>query len=622
MIAQVIRFCGIGGLATLTHVTVAVLTQSLFGLAPLHANFAGFAGALFLSYLGHSRWTFGVAAYHGLQFSRFVAVALIGLATSSGTVWLFGQMGLGFGASMLCVAVLVPAVTYLALKFWVFDDAEKSAVIDWPGIALSGLLALVILSLFWGRMINHDTAWYLIATRELLGGAELYTDLIEVNPPLNFYFTYPALGLAELFDISDTDGAYLFLSSIIFAVLCWSNNIARKELELSVTRRRLLICGTAVALVLPALNNFGQREHEMVILTLPWLLGELASQRSPIRWQVARAFVAALGICLKPHFLIFPIAVTLYHAFRTRSVQPIFSVANMVILVVGLSYVCFVALVHPNYLSQIVPLAQEIYGAYGAPFQLVLRIILNESVVVLLFALVVVSRHSQTPGFALFLVVALAGLGSYFLQGTGFDYHSIPFRAFATVSFCFVLVQNPRPSAGVVAALLAIVALGVMRVERGFYRNGPALQIAETAQDLGGIDNLVVVTSYVHAGPPAAIASGARWDSRYPANWFVPGALNRLETADCTVAIETCDMLLAFAERNRADNLADIAASKPDLLVFDQNAGYIDDASFSWQKFFSKDPAWPDLLKNYKAVRQTERFTYFQRMHDNKEIGS
>ncbi len=108
---------------------------------------------------GHARWTFGAGFAGGGQALRFGFVALVGLATSSGTVRLFGAgLGLGFGWAMLAVAVLVPAVTYLALRFWVFDDAALRAKTDWLGLSLSGAIALMVLALFWGRMINHDAA--------------------------------------------------------------------------------------------------------------------------------------------------------------------------------------------------------------------------------------------------------------------------------------------------------------------------------------------------------------------------------------------------------------------------------------------------------------------------------
>lgn len=41
------------------------------------------------------------------------------------------------------------------------------------GAAIAALVAAALLLGFWGRPINHDTAWYLIATRDWLSGARL-----------------------------------------------------------------------------------------------------------------------------------------------------------------------------------------------------------------------------------------------------------------------------------------------------------------------------------------------------------------------------------------------------------------------------------------------------------------
>jgi putative flippase GtrA len=611
---QLLRFGGVGGLATLVHVVVAMLMRSMFELSPLQANFAGFSSAILLSYVGHARCTFGVEVTHGFQFLRFLSVGLIALATSTGTVWLLDiGLGLDFGIAMVAVAVMVPAATYLAMRFWVFRTTGTQDEFDWLGLATSGALALAILTLFWGRMINHDTAWYLIATRDWLGGSGLYTTLVEVNPPLNFYLTLPAIGFADLFGISDTNGQYVALAALIFLVLNWCNVIAREELGFPPAKSALLLCGIALALVLPALNNFGQREQVMVVLTMPWLLGQIAPVPASTGRQIARAAVAAIGICLKPHFVVFPLAVTALMTLRRRSLRPLFSIENLTFLAVGLGYIGYVALVHPAYLSEIVPMAQQIYGAYGTSFDIVFHKIRYEMLLALVPVIVALSLRLPQIDAGLFAVVALAGLGSYFLQGTGFEYHAIPFRAFALVACCLLVLQNPGLNSVTIAAVIAALGLMAINVERGFYSNRPALEIAAMASEIGQVDSLMVLSSYVHAGPPAAIASGADWSSRYPTNWLVPGALNRLQETDCQSQRETCDRLSAIATKNRTDNLADIAASRPDLLVFDLRLGYFGGIAFSWAAFMAEDPAWPTVFGEYTEMGQSERFAYYAR---------
>lgn len=616
MFAQLLRFAGIGGLATLVHVGVAVIMRGSTGMAPLHANLAGFCSAVLFSYVGHARCTFDVGLSSGTQILRFLFIALVGLAISSGTVWFAEGAGLDFGFAMAAVAVLVPVASYLALRLWVFQARGQEGGVDWIGIGVSGALALGVLALFWGRMLNHDIAWYLIATRSWLGGAELYVDLIEVNPPLNFYFTLPAIWLADLFGISDTNGEYLAVAVLLALTLHWCSTIAREELGFSSARRALLLCGIAVALVLPALGNFGQREHVMVILTLPWLLGELPLPPTSLRRQITRAGVAALGICLKPHFVVFPLAISTLKALQQRSLRPLVSAANLTFLAVGLGYIGLVAFVHPAYLSRIVPIAREVYGAYGAPFDIVLAKVSLELFFGALPLLVVLSRRMRQREAGLMTVAALAGLGCYFLQGTGFVYHAIPFRSFALIACCFVILRSLRPNAGAIVAAITIAMLTVLGIERGFYRNPAALQIADVVRKQSSVDSLIVLSSHVYVGPSAAIASGASWISRYPANWLVPGAINRLARTDCTRDAETCARLDSIAAMNRASNVVDITAARPDLLVFDLRSGYFDKPDFSWEAFMAGDPMWAQVFSEYEELTRTDRFAFFQRKRE------
>ncbi len=611
---QILRYIGVGGVATFVHVCVALIMHGAVDMAPRHANLFGFAGAVIFSYLGHARYTFELEPHSGFQFLRFVITALIGLAISAGTVSLAERAACDFVFAMAAVAVLVPVVTYFCLRLWVFEGREHEGALGWLEAGVSGVLAVGVLALYWGRMINHDTAWYLVATRQWLMGAELYVGIIEVNPPLNFYFTLPAIAIADFFGISDTNGEYLSVAILLFLSLCWSGVIARKDLGLSTGRRLGLLCGIAAALVLPALNNFGQREHLLVILILPWLLGELASTPATFRIQVIRAGVAALGICLKPHFIVFPLAISGLKAWQERSLMPLFSAANLTFLAVGLGYVGFVAQVHPAYLSQIVPLALEIYGAYAAPIETVFSSIAIEVLVVTMPLLVVLSGSFRYREAGLVAAVAGAGLGAYFLQGTGFGYHAIPFRSFSLIACCFIILKSRELNATVIVGALAIAALLAISTNRGFYRNSPALEIAEVALNHGVVDSLMVLSPHVSVGPSAAIASGASWASRYPANWLVPGAVNRLAITDCVRTAKTCARLESIAALNRTDNIADIIAARPELLVFDLRSGYFDEFNFSWEAFMAKDPNWAEVFGEYSELKRTVRFAFYQRL--------
>jgi putative flippase GtrA len=122
MLTQIFRFGFVGGLATLAHVLTAMAAQAMFNLPVQGANLAGFCVAVFVSYLGHMRFTFAVQKGSGAQFLRFVVLSGLSLMTSSATVWLITtKLGASFATAMVAVAVLVPAASFVAMRLWVFS---------------------------------------------------------------------------------------------------------------------------------------------------------------------------------------------------------------------------------------------------------------------------------------------------------------------------------------------------------------------------------------------------------------------------------------------------------------------------------------------------------------------
>lgn len=615
MLRQLIRFGGVGGLATLTHVIVALAAQHWLPVSVQQANLLGFLAAVALSYVGHARFTFRAPVGSAAQVRRFAFLSLLGLATSSGTVWLVDTvLGLGFKLAMAIVAVLVPAATFLAMRLWVFRQTRADAKgLPWQGIAISAAVTLTMPLLFRGQMLTNDVAWYLIATREWLQGASLYGGIMEINPPLNFYFTAPAILAADWLGISDSQGQYLTVWLVLFAILCWCSAIIRAEFGLSPRRQALLLLGIAVAIIVPALDSIAQREFYLVVLMMPWLLIQVPHRPARPRQEIATAAVAALGVCLKPHFVVFPIAITIARMIRTRSLRPILSPANLTFLAIGLAYIGLVAVLHPAYLTEIVPMARLVYGAYSAAPMVLLGVVLEESLFLLLPALVALIDRDARSLPSPFAEMTLAGLLSYLLQAKGFAYHMIPFLSFGLMA-CFLMLMNSR-RIGAFSVSVGVAAVGVigLSLSEGFPHNYSLNQIAGVGKDLGGVQSLMVLTPHVFAGPPVAFEMGAKWTSRYPANWLVPGALNRLAKTDCTAEPALCDQLKAIAARNRSDNIADMIANQPELLVVDRESEYFDTPNFDWLAFMAEDPAWAAVIDDYSYVGKSKRYMYFHR---------
>src|SRR5688572_20830231 len=73
-------------------------------------------------------------------------------------------------------------------------------------------------------LLHHDPSFLLIATRRWLHGAVLYQDIMEINPPLIFYLTAPAVMVSDIFSVSSASVFVVFVCALagISTVWCWN----------------------------------------------------------------------------------------------------------------------------------------------------------------------------------------------------------------------------------------------------------------------------------------------------------------------------------------------------------------------------------------------------------------
>lgn len=119
---QVMRFALVGAAATCTHYVVALI--SAIHIHIYGANLLGYLAAVAISYFGHQRYSFRVAAEdvsHQRQLPRFVAGSLGGLALSYLLLALMRDLVGAPNWLSLAVAVgLVPVYAFVLNKLWVF----------------------------------------------------------------------------------------------------------------------------------------------------------------------------------------------------------------------------------------------------------------------------------------------------------------------------------------------------------------------------------------------------------------------------------------------------------------------------------------------------------------------
>ena len=363
-----------------------------------------------------------------------------------------------------------------------------------------------------------------------MAGSELYTDIIEVNPPLIFY------------EMVLLTGGVLTKPAYVLGVCSVAALSALWALRL---KGPLAGLAAVAAFLLGGLTDFGQRDHLALIFLVPFLLGDAAARRE----RVLVGAWAFLGAGLKPYLLLIPIAAALTRAVLQRSLRPIFSAEMITLGVLCAGYLALVAIFHRPYLTDIVPLGQFVYGAYGAPIKPQLSAL---SLVIVVVAIIpVILRDKERIPTA---VATLGALASYYIQGRNWSYHFVP----AVGLGLFLAVWSAKQNRGM--ALLA-ASLALAQAARGPHQRKSPSPI------LAGATSVAFFSSHVWAAYPTALDCGVRNATRYPALWVLPGAWNVLHDPDGTEADrQRAKRILA---REREIIRGDLLRDKPQLLYLD-----------------------------------------------------
>ena len=124
---QVATFIAVGSAAALTHLATVALLVEAAGLKPIAANAIGFVAAFFVSFTGHSRWTFPISSDRiASTRRRFLAVAFTGFVINqvayAEALHLVGPNY--YLAALGAVLAGVAVSTFVLSKLWAFAEPQ------------------------------------------------------------------------------------------------------------------------------------------------------------------------------------------------------------------------------------------------------------------------------------------------------------------------------------------------------------------------------------------------------------------------------------------------------------------------------------------------------------------
>lgn len=307
------------------------------------------------------------------------------------------------------------------------------------------LLVITLLSWFVQStlFLKGDVSWLLHLARLVLAGGDYGKDFFEINPPLIIFLYVPAVLLSSVFTLSNIVAIRLYVFLLVFISLAVSSLFIKK---IFLREDRLLasvfFLTLAFDLLMLPLSEFGQREHLLMILTLPYILLMICRlQNKSITPSLALGvgLMAGLGFAIKPFFLLAFVSLELYYLINTRKLLSAFRIETFAIALMAFAHLVIAALFYKSYFTLVVPLAVRFYYKnFGWSLQhVILQPIVIFCFYTCAFALLEYRQTIYKKLIAVFMIEFFSYFLVFVLQQIPWYYHLLPMFAMAIVLLVF-----------------------------------------------------------------------------------------------------------------------------------------------------------------------------------------
>lgn len=482
--------------------------------------------------------------------------------------------------------------------------------------------------------LHHDIGWPLHVARKILAGESLYGTIIEINPPLIFWYALLAEVVGEALGTGGIVMYHLLSTGIVLTGIFLTWRLLGLLLEGRPYLRAASIVLFAFLAGPFAGYQFGQREHLLFATLVPYLFGavaELRGRRLSGSLLFTGGLLTAFGLAMKPFFL--PIWVgTELLVWRRAGRRSLLRPQALGVLSGFVAYGCAALVFARDYL-RIARWGMDAY-AYFFPTPLV-DILLswqNGVALVAVAAILLAPRVREIEpmrALSAFAIVILT-LAVYY-QRKGWDYHWYPVLALAglvggtlAAAWSGSLARTSRapraPRTGFLALALVLLVAGLFTSDRTIYR-WAALNRSPYYLD----DMTEAVAAYVPSGTvlpltttmqvtvPLVNYTGLTQASRFAAFWMLPAIYHDVSPSPAGYPYH------ARAEMDEMegwvfDAVIEDLSQRPDLLIVDVMPPGRDMLGFDYLAYFGQSPAFRALLSEYRQTTVVGgRYRVFER---------
>jgi hypothetical protein len=419
-------------------------------------------------------------------------------------------------------------------------------------------------------------------SEKMIEGQQLYTDILETNPPMTTWLHLPAVVLSRALGLS-ADSFQMFLT-FMFLVACLA--LSWISLERAGLRRlasAFTLAGT-VALTLPWLATNSEREQWALAALMPIMAVQIvhcARLKASVHERMLAGTLAGLAVAIKPIFALCVVAPALYIAWRSRSVQGLFRREYWVAAGVNLAYLGAINWGYPTYRTNMLPGLLDTYFQVRAP----LLALASPDIVLSLAAAaaLLVARGKRILGSPVEMITLLTGLGfllAYVLQGKGFLNHATPVSGLVLMAVLSSILLKPSRiqttrslSSQHVATLASIILVaGVLLLQLRAATSPtlyPSIAFAEPIRRLSPNPRILAISGDLSVGHPLAREVHGQWVSSTSSQWLAASAafLEQRQNAEPDARARMQKWIKSDLDRLTRD----IVTNRPDVIVFDDS---------------------------------------------------
>ncbi len=478
----------------------------------------------------------------------------------------------------------------------------------WP-LALAAAVVVAVVIGVAGEFqspLNGDAAYLIDAARRMLGGAVLYRDLIDLNPPFAFWLALPvaALGLDGAATIAVFRIGVITLAGSML-LLAWP----------ALRGAPALWAGYLLMVLGLPLGYFGEREHLLAMLVFPlvaFVTVEAEGVEPGRGRRIAAGLLAALSILLKPMAVVLLLVLAAARVASSRSFRSLFREDFVAVAAGGAAGLLATVVLAPEYWGVV-----RDYGALYRQFArqplavLLFRDVQMWVVWAALAATVIGGRGLPVHHRVRVLTgVALALFAAAVSQGKGFGYHYYPALAFAVLAL-LQLAATPlampggRPVPAKIAAVAALAPVFWLFGEVAWARaqGRPTPLAAEQRRVVAVVDaeagatGLAIVSARLADTYPVVLRNDYRYVLSFPHAWM----------ATLPAGAPGVDAL----RRKYAENLK---AEQPGALVVRaRGAAGPGDFPVDYIAWLCADPLARRALGSYALTTRVEGFDLYRR---------